>query len=131
MMGAPTSLRRFVDRVANMCHQLAPFMALDQKGKIMAEYIWIDAEGGVRSKSRASPSAAPPRDQLRRVEFVPADPCLDRNRLCLPSPVATSPPISQQYVFSLFPPDPSLFTLDCSRRDRPRPLTLAPLTVEL
>lgn len=29
-------------------------MALEQKGKIMAEYIWIDAEGGVRSKSRAS-----------------------------------------------------------------------------
>ena len=23
-----------------------------QKGKIMAEYIWIDSEGGVRSKSR-------------------------------------------------------------------------------
>ncbi|KAI0134793.1 glutamine synthetase [Xylariales sp. AK1849] len=32
-----------------------PFQALDQKGSIMAEYIWIDAEGGVRSKSRTLP----------------------------------------------------------------------------
>jgi len=31
---------------------LAKYMALDQKGNIMAEYIWIDVEGGLRSKSR-------------------------------------------------------------------------------
>ena len=29
-------------------------MALDQKGSIMAEYVWIDAAGGLRSKSRVS-----------------------------------------------------------------------------
>jgi hypothetical protein len=29
-------------------------MKLDQKGMAMAEYIWIDAEGGVRSKSKVS-----------------------------------------------------------------------------
>lgn len=28
------------------------FRELDQKGQIMAEYIWIDSEGGNRSKSR-------------------------------------------------------------------------------
>ncbi|KAK1779811.1 hypothetical protein QBC45DRAFT_410529 [Copromyces sp. CBS 386.78] len=31
---------------------LAKFRHLDQRGKIMAEYIWIDAEGNTRSKSR-------------------------------------------------------------------------------
>lgn len=28
------------------------YMRLDQKGSIMAEYIWIDAFGATRSKSR-------------------------------------------------------------------------------
>lgn len=44
-------------------------MALEQKGKIMAEYIWIDSEGGVRSKSRASliPLAANAYLTLRQV----------------------------------------------------------------
>lgn len=28
------------------------YMKLDQKGSAMAEYVWIDAVGGVRSKSR-------------------------------------------------------------------------------
>jgi glutamine synthetase len=32
--------------------QLKKYMDLDQKGRIMAEYVWIDSEGGVRSKSR-------------------------------------------------------------------------------
>ncbi|KAK0660860.1 putative glutamine synthetase [Cercophora samala] len=31
---------------------LQKFLTLDQRGKIMAEYIWIDSEGGTRSKSR-------------------------------------------------------------------------------
>ncbi|KAK4660340.1 glutamate--ammonia ligase [Podospora pseudocomata] len=31
---------------------LQKFLTLDQRGKVMAEYIWIDAEGGTRSKSR-------------------------------------------------------------------------------
>lgn len=34
--------------------QLMKYMKLDQKGSIMAEYIWIDAQGSVRSKSRVS-----------------------------------------------------------------------------
>ncbi len=29
-------------------------MKLDQKGKIMAEYVWVDAVGETRSKSRVS-----------------------------------------------------------------------------
>ncbi|KAJ1326693.1 glutamine synthetase [Microdochium nivale] len=31
---------------------LMKYMKLDQKGSAMAEYVWIDANGGVRSKSR-------------------------------------------------------------------------------
>uniref|UniRef100_L2FSW5 Glutamine synthetase n=1 Tax=Colletotrichum fructicola (strain Nara gc5) TaxID=1213859 RepID=L2FSW5_COLFN len=31
---------------------LAKYLKLDQKGQIMAEYIWIDADGETRSKSR-------------------------------------------------------------------------------
>lgn len=34
--------------------QLQKYLRLDQKGSIMVEYIWIDSEGGVRSKSRVS-----------------------------------------------------------------------------
>jgi len=34
---------------------LRKFLELPQKGNIMAEYIWIDAEGGVRSKVRTLP----------------------------------------------------------------------------
>ena len=28
------------------------YMKLDQKGKVMAEYIWIDGSNGVRSKTK-------------------------------------------------------------------------------
>lgn len=28
------------------------YMALDQRGRIQAEYIWIDAVGGTRSKTK-------------------------------------------------------------------------------
>ena len=30
------------------------YLKLDQKGSIMAEYIWIDGSNGVRSKSKVS-----------------------------------------------------------------------------
>lgn len=30
------------------------YMKLDQKGSIMAEYVWIDSNGGTRSKSKVS-----------------------------------------------------------------------------
>lgn len=34
--------------------QLAKYLQLPQKGKITAEYVWIDGSNGVRSKSRVS-----------------------------------------------------------------------------
>jgi hypothetical protein len=33
---------------------LKKFMRLPQNGQLIAEYIWIDSEGGTRSKSRVS-----------------------------------------------------------------------------
>lgn len=38
---------------------LKKYLDLDQRGKIMAEYVWIDAEGGTRSKSRVSVFLSP------------------------------------------------------------------------
>ncbi|KAB5579905.1 glutamine synthetase [Coniochaeta sp. 2T2.1] len=40
------------DSVMTQPGNLRKYMELDQKGKVMVEYIWIDSEGGVRSKSR-------------------------------------------------------------------------------
>jgi hypothetical protein len=34
--------------------QLEKYLKLDQKGSIMAEYIWIDGSNGVRSKTKVS-----------------------------------------------------------------------------
>ena len=40
----------FVSNAAN----LAKYMALDQKGKVLAEYIWIDGSNGLRNKTKVS-----------------------------------------------------------------------------
>ena len=39
---------------------LKKYMDLPQRGKIMAEYIWIDASSGVRSKTKVSQHAKHP-----------------------------------------------------------------------
>ena len=39
--------------------QLQKYTNLDQKGNIIAEYIWIDAFGATRSKARVSQSPPP------------------------------------------------------------------------
>ncbi|KAF4943065.1 hypothetical protein F66182_18867, partial [Fusarium sp. NRRL 66182] len=38
--------------IVSNTENLLKYLSLDQKGKVMAEYIWIDAEGGVRSKTK-------------------------------------------------------------------------------
>lgn len=38
--------------------QLMKYMKLDQKGAVLAEYIWIDGTNGVRSKTKVSQSVA-------------------------------------------------------------------------
>lgn len=34
--------------------QLQKYLQLDQKGAVIAEYVWIDASGGTRSKCKVS-----------------------------------------------------------------------------
>jgi glutamine synthetase len=34
--------------------QLKKYLDLPQKGKVMAEYVWIDGSNGLRSKSKVS-----------------------------------------------------------------------------
>ena len=34
------------------------YMSLDQRGHVQAEYIWIDAVGGTRSKTKVSAASA-------------------------------------------------------------------------
>jgi len=48
---------------------LAKYMALDQKGSIMAEYVWIDGSGGLRSKSRTLPKAVKDVSELPEWNF--------------------------------------------------------------
>jgi glutamine synthetase len=48
---------------------LLKYMSLDQKGSAMAEYIWIDAHGGVRSKSKTLTKV--PKDGQFKVEDLP------------------------------------------------------------
>jgi hypothetical protein len=38
--------------IVSNTENLLKYLALDQKGKVMAEYVWIDADGGVRSKTK-------------------------------------------------------------------------------
>jgi hypothetical protein len=40
--------------LTRLCAQLNKYLKLDQKGSIIAEYVWIDSEGGTRAKARVS-----------------------------------------------------------------------------
>ncbi len=44
------------DRALTWFLQLAKYMKLDQKGKVLAEYIWIDGSNGLRNKTKVSRS---------------------------------------------------------------------------
>lgn len=33
---------------------LSKYMKLDQKGKVLAEYVWIDGSNGLRNKTKVS-----------------------------------------------------------------------------
>jgi len=48
---------------------LLKYMSLDQKGNAMAEYIWIDSTGGVRSKSKTLTKV--PKDGVFKIEDLP------------------------------------------------------------
>lgn len=67
---------------SNTQKQLLKYLSLDQKGKVMAEYIWIDAEGGVRSKTK-----------VRVTPIIAGGPYLaiSRSRVSPDKPQPTSP----------------------------------------
>lgn len=65
--GAPSHAQPDADLTA----QLEKYLKLDQKGSIMAEYVWVDAAGEVRSKSR--------------VRFIPCDHHIASSRIALAS----------------------------------------------
>jgi hypothetical protein len=44
----------FGDPADKSCAQLNKYLKLDQRGSIIAEYVWIDSEGGTRAKARVS-----------------------------------------------------------------------------
>lgn len=48
--------------------QLAKYRDLPQRGKVMAEYIWVDASGSVRSKTKVSQRS--PTSTLGVLEYV-------------------------------------------------------------
>jgi len=48
---------------------LAPYLKLDQGGKVQAEYVWIDANGGVRSKTTTLSKPVTDISQLRIWDF--------------------------------------------------------------
>ncbi|KAH8671197.1 glutamine synthetase [Xylariales sp. PMI_506] len=57
------------DRYVSYTENLLKYMKLDQKGSAMAEYVWIDAHGGVRSKSRTITKV--PADGIFKPEDLP------------------------------------------------------------
>jgi hypothetical protein len=44
-----------INHILTHAQQLQKYLSLDQKGKVIAEYVWIDSTGGTRSKSRVGP----------------------------------------------------------------------------
>jgi glutamine synthetase len=48
---------------------LAPYLQLDQGGKIQAEYVWIDGDGGLRSKTTTINKAVKDVSELRVWDF--------------------------------------------------------------
>lgn len=48
---------------------LAPYLALDQGEKVQAEYVWVDGDGGLRSKTTTVPQKVTDIGQLRIWDF--------------------------------------------------------------
>jgi len=55
--------------VVSNAENLRKYLALDQKGAIMAEYIWIDSTGGVRSKTKTVKTKVSSIDDLPEWNF--------------------------------------------------------------
>lgn len=94
-------------------------MKLDQKGKIMAEYVWIDAVGETRSKSRVSCARARPRVAMAR----------GPHEFCLAPPPCPALPAPALPCLHRLPPPPLCrlrHTTRATHRPRPRPDSFRP-----
>lgn len=80
--------------------QLEKYMKLDQKGSAMAEYVWIDGSGGLRSKSKVCLSAKFSRLHTRLYRILPTKPgvCMQLKRR-----VDASQPQALQLRFRISP----------------------------
>jgi hypothetical protein len=72
---------------------LRKYLDLDQKGSITAEYVWIDADGGVRTKSRVSSDATLTTLLIvHRCRQYPLSSCTRAFVICTRFAIVASPP---------------------------------------
>ncbi|EEQ28186.1 glutamine synthetase [Microsporum canis CBS 113480] len=70
MVGGPfASATPFANTRRSDAANLQKYMGLDQRGKVLAEYVWVDAHGGVRSKTKTLSRPVTSPDELPEWNF--------------------------------------------------------------
>ena len=109
--------------------QLMKYMNLDQRGKVQAEYVWIDAHGGCRSKTKVCLY-----HRLVRPGAIGLDPCpidhLLHVTLHLHPPAHVTNRIPSLHRLSPSPSSPSTNSPSgtSTARQRPRPPVTTPMS---
>lgn len=74
--------------------QLAKYMKLDQKGKVLAEYIWIDGSNGLRNKTKVGNPVSRPLPCLSREDGLkPSYGCANERTLAIRTSPNKSAPL--------------------------------------